>query len=96
MIFASGDAPRRNGRNSPIDDAVSTAAFTSDETSLSLVWDENLGSGSFTESTAVRPFAQVVAGDARRLDLRALPVEALRRRRDVAVEGARQRRAESG
>ena len=28
---------------------------TSEETSLSLVWDENFGSGTFTESTQVRP-----------------------------------------
>ncbi len=33
----------------------STTAFTSDETSLSLVWEENFGSGTFTDSTAVRP-----------------------------------------
>ena len=54
MIFASGGcSSRKDSRNSPT--TVSTAAFTSDETSLSLVWDENFGSGSFTESTAVRP-----------------------------------------
>ena len=33
----------------------STAGFTSDETNLSLVCDENLGSGTLTESTAVKP-----------------------------------------
>ena len=33
----------------------STADFTSEETSLSLVCEENFGSGTFTESTAVRP-----------------------------------------
>ena len=35
--------------------AVSTTPLTSDETSLSLVWEENLGSGTLTESTQVRP-----------------------------------------
>ena len=38
---------------SPI--ACSTAVFTSDETSLSLVCDENFGSGALTEITAVKP-----------------------------------------
>ena len=33
----------------------STTPLTSEDTSLSLVWEENLGSGTFTESTAVRP-----------------------------------------
>ena len=33
----------------------STAGRTSDETSLSLVWLENFGSGTFTDRTAVRP-----------------------------------------
>ena len=33
----------------------STAGLTSEETSLSLVWDENLGSGTLTERTQVRP-----------------------------------------
>ena len=35
--------------------ALSTTGFTSDETSLSLVCDENFGSGTFTETIAVRP-----------------------------------------
>ena len=34
---------------------VSTIFLTSDETSLSFVWDENLGSGIFVESTHVKP-----------------------------------------
>ena len=34
---------------------ASTAGRTSDETSLSLVWLENLGSGTLTDSTQVRP-----------------------------------------
>ncbi len=38
---------------SPI--ACSTAVLTSEETSLSFVCDENLGSGTFTEITAVKP-----------------------------------------
>ena len=29
--------------------------FTSEETNLSLVWEENLGSGTLTDTTAVRP-----------------------------------------
>ncbi len=33
----------------------STTGRTSDETSLSLVWEENFGSGTFTDSTQVRP-----------------------------------------
>jgi hypothetical protein len=36
----------------------STAGRTSEETSLSFVCDENLGSGTFTERTAVRPSRQ--------------------------------------
>ena len=36
----------------------STAGRTSDETSLSLVCDENFGSGTCTEITAVRPSRQ--------------------------------------
>ncbi len=34
---------------------LSTAGRTSEETSLSLVWEENFGSGTLTESTQVRP-----------------------------------------
>ncbi len=46
-----------SSRNSPSFSATSdsTTPFTSDETSLSLVCDENFGSGSFTDRTAVRP-----------------------------------------
>ena len=33
----------------------STAGRTSEETSFSLVWDENFGSGTFTENTQVSP-----------------------------------------
>jgi hypothetical protein len=38
----------------------STAGLTSDETSLSLVCEENFGSGTLTDSTAIRPFAGIV------------------------------------
>ena len=34
---------------------VSTIFLTSDDTSLSLVWDENFGSGIFTDNTQVKP-----------------------------------------
>ena len=34
---------------------LSTAGRTSDDTSLSLVWEENFGSGTFTDNTQVRP-----------------------------------------
>ncbi len=46
-----------SSRNSPSFSATSdsTTLFTSDETSLSFVCDENFGSLSFTERTAVRP-----------------------------------------
>ncbi len=54
MIFASAGFSNRYSVNvSPIAD--STADLTSDETNLSLVCDENLGSGTFTEMTAVNP-----------------------------------------
>jgi hypothetical protein len=36
----------------------STAGRTSEDTSLSLVCDENFGSGTFTDTTAVRPSRQ--------------------------------------
>ena len=35
--------------------ACSTMPLISDETNLSLVWDENFGSGTLTDRTAVRP-----------------------------------------
>src|SRR5215475_8763872 len=38
--------------------APSTMGRTSLDTSLSLVWDENLGSGTLTDSTQVRPSRQ--------------------------------------
>ena len=34
---------------------LSTTGRTSEETSLSLVWEENFGSGTLTDSTAVSP-----------------------------------------
>ena len=52
--FASFGFSKRNSPNAaPI--ACSTIGFTSLETSLSLVCDENLGSGTFTETIAVKP-----------------------------------------
>ena len=54
MAFASAGFSSRNSCNfSPITD--STALLTSDDTSLSLVWEENFGSGTLTDNTAVRP-----------------------------------------
>ena len=68
----------------------STTGRTSEETSLSLVCDENFGSGTFTESTAVRPSRQSspvsatfsLRGDADRFG--------------IAGDLARQRAAEAG
>jgi hypothetical protein len=40
----------------------STTGRTSEETSLSLVCEENFGSGTFTDSTAGQPFAAIIAG----------------------------------
>ena len=37
---------------------LSTTGRTSEETSLSLVWEENFGSGTLTDSTAVSPSRQ--------------------------------------
>ena len=54
MILASfGCSSNQAASCSPT--TLSTTGFTSEETSLSLVWLENLGSGTFTDSTAVRP-----------------------------------------
>ena len=54
IFFASaGNSIRNSCSFSAIDD--STIPFTSEDTSLSLVCDENLGSGTFTDSTAVSP-----------------------------------------
>ena len=62
-----GVSSRNSASFSPTVD--STADLTSDETSLSLVCEENFGSGTLTESTAVSPFPDVVP---RRLDFRLL------------------------
>ncbi len=48
-----GFSNRYSPNFSPI--ACSTAVFTSEETNLSFVCDENLGSGTLTEITAVNP-----------------------------------------
>ena len=54
MAFAAaGFSRRKSFRRSATQD--STAGFTSEETNLSLVCEENLGSGTLTESTAVKP-----------------------------------------
>ncbi len=54
MIFASVGFSMRNSPSfSTTRD--STTDLTSEETSFSLVCEENLGSGTFTDSTAVRP-----------------------------------------
>ena len=68
----------------------STTGRTSDETSLSLVCDENFGSGTFTDSTAVRPSRQSspVSVD--------LLLAGARRLLGVAGDLARQRAAEAG
>ena len=57
---------------------------------MSFVWDENLGSGTFTESTAVKPFACIVAD---RADL-LVAIESFAL--DIAVQGAGQPRTQSG
>ena len=50
----------------------STAPFTSDETSLSLVCEENFGSGIFTDSTAISPSRMSSPDSATLADLRRL------------------------
>ncbi len=50
---AAGFSSSQRFRPSPI--ALMTTGPTSELTSLSLVWDENLGSGILTESTQVKP-----------------------------------------
>ena len=51
------DAPRTRRRAASLT-SLSTTGRTSEETSLSLVCDENFGSGTLTESTQVRPSRQ--------------------------------------
>ena len=54
MILASAGCSSSHSLSlSPI--TLSTTGRTSDETSLSLVWDENFGSGTLTDRTQVRP-----------------------------------------
>ena len=52
-LASLGFSSRNSDSFSPIAD--STTGLTSDDTSLSLVWDENFGSGTLTEITAVSP-----------------------------------------
>ena len=54
MALASAGCSSRNSESFPAT-ADSTTPFTSDETSFSLVCEENFGSGSLTERMAVRP-----------------------------------------
>ncbi len=53
-IFASDGFSSRYSLSSSFI-CCSTADFTSEETSLSLVCEENFGSGTFTDTTAIRP-----------------------------------------
>ena len=69
---------------------LSTMGRTSDETSLSLVCDENFGSGTFTESTQVRPSR---ASSPEMSTFSFLASAALG---GVLVDHARQRAAEAG
>ena len=56
-IFASiGFSRKKSASFSPTQ--LSTIDFTSDETNLSFVCDENFGSGVFTETTAINPSLQ--------------------------------------
>ena len=68
----------------------STTGRTSEETSLSLVCEENFGSGTLTESTHGQAFFHVVAG---RFDLRLFGELGCF---DVLVQRARHRRAQPG
>src|SRR5204863_209745 len=54
MVRASTGCSSRNSRNFSATTS-STTGRTSEETSFSLVCDENLGSGTFTDSTQARP-----------------------------------------
>ena len=84
MIFASlGFSSRNSASLAPT--ISCTIGITSEETSLSLVCELNLGSGTFTDSTQRQALAHVVAGG---LDLRLLRDLFLL---DVVVERARHR-----
>ncbi|MNE48095.1 hypothetical protein D3C80_1425390 [compost metagenome] len=52
-LASFGFSSRKSEKYLPI--SCSTAVFTSEDTSLSLVWELNFGSGTFTEMIAVRP-----------------------------------------
>ena len=54
MIFASPGYSSRNSASFALTTSC-TIGWTSELTSLSLVWLENLGSGTLTDSTQVRP-----------------------------------------
>ena len=71
-------------------DRDSTTPFTSDETSLSLVCDENFGSRQFHGQDGGEAFARIVAGG------RHLVLLVRHLAFDVIVQRARERRAEAG
>ncbi|MNC64850.1 hypothetical protein D3C75_1150850 [compost metagenome] len=52
-LASFGFSSRKSEKYLPI--SCSTAVFTSEDTNLSLVWELNFGSGTFTEMIAVRP-----------------------------------------
>ncbi len=52
-LASPGFSSRKARRFSAVMD--STTPLTSEETSLSFVWEENLGSGTLTDTTAVKP-----------------------------------------
>ncbi len=56
-ILASDGCSSNHARSASLI-TLSTTGRTSDDTSLSFVCDENFGSGTFTDSTAVRPSRQ--------------------------------------
>ena len=89
MIFASSGCSSRNSE-SFADTTSCTIGCTSEDTSLSLVCDENLGSGTLHRQHAAQALAHVVAGG---LDLRLLRDLFLL---DVAVERARHRLPQAG
>ncbi len=83
------DVPRTSAFSASLT-TLSTTGRTSDETSLSFVCDENFGSGTFTDSTAVRPSRQSspVSATFSRFENAA--------RLGIARDLARQRAAEAG
>ena len=89
MILASAGCSSNQAASASLT-TLSTTGRTSEETSLSLVCEENFGSGTLTESTAVRPSRQSSPVSAT-FSLRA-PPHGL----GIAGDLARQRAAEAG